>query len=660
MRIDSADFQHRFRSDGTAFEQVVHDLIRALARGAGVGSQRVHWDFRTNTADGGRDLVVDVGHPSGSDQFIPNAPSLWSLKSGQAGTRPSELRAEITAGNHPEVRAALRRGHVYVWCSAGPASLDQRTKMTTEASAIAAELGVSPDLIAFRWQDAIVAEINRHPGLIARHMPEIMAQRGELQTLNQWRRELGMRTEWADFGGRDGVVSRVAAHLLACEGPNVLHVAGLSGIGKTRTVFQACLREDDLAGVFYLSRNSDFTKELYRYLEDNDSVVQFVVDEVRLEDLEYIASRLSKFAARVRVVTVGPAARQRHRAAGNILILPEPADADEVLRVISGLGAGLSSEVLRSIAEQSRHDLRLAIKLTEASHRTPELRDRPVIDVDDIWNRLMALFGSEAGDPAKFRDYYEVLTTSVDVGLEGEFGGELAALAGHFEHPVEHLRAVALQAVNCGLGIRAARFFEATPHALAVRLFEERVWPRIADRLDEFFAGLSARHQRRFIERCQACSGHYGAEVQARLGDYFLGVMNEIGLAALSPRDPSRVFQAWVEFDPARGLAWLRRAVERAAADELRGIDGRTDGSGGWRGRRQLVWLCQNLAAFGEHFADCEAVLFRLALHETEPEIGNNGTAVWQHLFWPALSGSELPFKPPPADPAQAPGGGHS
>ena len=62
------------------------------------------------------------------------------------------------------------------------------------------------------------------------------------------------------------------------------------------------------------------------------------------------------------------------------------------------------------------------------------------------------------------------------------------------------------------------------------------------------------------------------------------------------------------------------------------------------RGRRQVVWLCESLASFGEHFSTCEAVLFRLAQVETERSIGNNSTAIWRTMFQPVLAFTQVPF----------------
>src|SRR5262249_37504903 len=161
------------------------------------------------------------------------------------------------------------------------------------------------------------------------------------------------------------------------------------------------------------------------------------------------------------------------------------------------------------------------------------------------------------------------LTASIDVGMTEDVASELDALARHFEHPVEHIRDAAAVAFNCGLGIRTRRFFEPAPRALAARMFAERVWPGIRDVLDEFFLSLPERLGRRFLERCHDCAGPVREEVMTRLGDFFLSALAKEEVSTLVSRPASRMFQTWAEFDPDRGLAWLRRAVERAAPEQL-------------------------------------------------------------------------------------------
>ncbi len=644
MRIDPKDLVQAFQGNGDALEAFVHDLVRAVGWSCGIDRVNIDWDYRTNVKDGGRDLVVRVPNPRADRKFLPARPSIWSIKSGDDGIRPASLRNEILDPRHPTVRMHLQEGWAYVWCTVRPADQDQRDAMRAAANQVAEELNVNPGLIEFRWPEQLQGEVNLYPNLIPVHLPQVGSSLTDVLSLQQWGRQLELTGTWVDFGDREGVVRRVTEHLLGRERPNVLHIAGLSGIGKTRTVFEACRQSPELNGVFYVERFEQVGTQLYRYLEEDGRHVYLVIDEVPLDQVDAIMGRLGEFADRVRVVTIGPAMRQAATTRDEILILPEPDTDAGVLTVVRAAGAGLPDNVLRSIAGQSAHDLRLALLLVRASQRLPEFRGVPVVNIDGVWRRLMGLFAQEIGNPHDFRKAYEVLCISVDIGMADDVGKEVEVLARHFQYPVEHIREAALTSFHCGLGLRTRRFFEAIPRALAARLFAERVWPRIQDVFEDFFPRLPERLARRFLERCHDCTGPVREKVMARLGDFFLKALSGESVTVLTSRPASRLFQTWAEFDPGRGLHWLRNAVECATPQQLRALDGEPDGSGGWRGRRQLVWLCQNLASFSEHFEACEAILFRLALHETEPSIGNNSTVIWKSLFWPALAGTEVPF----------------
>lgn len=652
MRVRATDLERAYGGgQGAAFEDFVYALVHEAARQSGVSANAVDWDPRPNVADGGRDIVVRNGHPGGSGHFIPDRPSHWSLKSGADGVSPATLRREIEPPpptgrgwpDHPKVRDALRRGDALVWCAVHAVTHDARDAMRAEADRIAADLGVSPGLIEFRWQDQLVEAANRHPNVIARLLPHTADRWAGVETLREWERGYRATSPWANFGGRADLVTRVAVHLLGRGHPNVLHVVGLSGIGKTRVALEACRRHERLGGVLYIPRCAAFTPALRRAVEDADAV-SLVVDETSFSEAEQLRVWFADRADQVRIVALGPAARQRAAAHPDLILVPEPQSEDDVLAVIREPGRGLSDGVLRSIAARSAHDLRLALRLVEATARLPELRSIPVVDAEDVWDRLMTLFPTDIPDPRWFRTRYEILTVAIDVGFNAEYRGELQALAGYFGLPERELLDCLNVAERCGLGLRAGRFFEATPHALAEGLFQAVFRRLLRDRMRDFMESLPDRLSRRFLERCQELPDDLREEVADPVGRVFLGWLRGADITTLAGREASRIFQSWAEFDPARGLAWLRRAVEDATPAQLLGVDGATDGSGKWRGRRQLVWLCQNLAGFAEHFAACEAVLYRLARYETEPQIGNNGTALWRSLFWPVLTPTELAF----------------
>jgi hypothetical protein len=112
----------------------------------------------------------------------------------------------------------------------------------------------------------------------------------------------------------------------------------------------------------------------------------------------------------------------------------------------------------------------------------------------------------------------------------------------------------------------------------------------------------------------------------------------------LQERESARLFATFAELNPTLGLHWLQIAVTKATPEELLAFDARNDGSGFWRGRRNVVWLCEHLAQFPEFFWTCEAILYRLALHENEERTSNNSQGVWKRLFRPMFSWTAVPF----------------
>jgi hypothetical protein len=179
---------------------------------------------------------------------------------------------------HPKVRESLQNGWAYVWCTIHPADHGVRERMQAAANKLASKLNVDPGLFEFRWPEQIQGEVDLHTNIIASHLPHLAAILGKMLTLAQWSKEPGMDRGWVDFGQREMVVQRVVTHLLGRDRPNVLHIAGLSGIGKTRSVLEACRRDPELSGVLYLQTVEDVTTPLYSYLEEHGRHAYIVID----------------------------------------------------------------------------------------------------------------------------------------------------------------------------------------------------------------------------------------------------------------------------------------------------------------------------------------------------------------------------------------------
>ena len=429
MFAQPEDLQAVAGSGGRPFEELLFDLVVGEASRHGIPVGAVHWDHRTNIGDGGRDIIVDAEHADPSPRFIPQRRSIWSAKSGKDGTQPSTLRQELIDSRHPEIRRHLQAGNPYVWCTLQPMSEDDRSDLQKKVKELAKDPDAyvfNPDLVEYRSLTTLCSVLNEHPGLIAKHLPKVARLFEGALSLVEWEAQdrVGFATPFVDFAGRSQVVAQIRSHLRGRAGPNVLHLAGLSGVGKTRTVLEACRDQLDLSGVLYIPRLTDLREPLLRHLTRNENLLaMIVVDEVPLEDLRSRFSQIEHLAQRLRIVTIGPARRNEHgRSSANILILPEPETREGVFEVVRRVGAGISEPVMESIATFAAHDLRLALMLVEATRQDGSFRDLPIEDGEDVWRRVTSLFRARLGDPNVFQSHYPYLTVAIDIGTQRTYG----------------------------------------------------------------------------------------------------------------------------------------------------------------------------------------------------------------------------------------------
>jgi len=626
---------------GDDFEQMIHSLIRAEAWVCGIAPDQINWDYRTSVGDGGRDVMILVGNRRSDRPYIPSVKSVWSAKSGQDGLKPATLEKEVR--RHPKVIAHLQEGGAYVWCVAPPQGNNDRDEWFKKRSDLANEFRFAEEQIHFFFRDTLTAWLNQHLGLIAIHLPNL--PRG-WKSLAEWKRlDRNRHVAWVEFGDRGELVAEIRQHLLATAGNNMFHLAGWSGIGKTRTALQAC-EDETLEGVLYFPTLDIFKTEFEDHITRSAGVrAAIVIDEVSIDEFSALQVRLSDFQHCLRVLTIGAGTSKSIGSREGVKEVLLPDSVTDVTRVIQSADSTLTNEQAQNLASWCDHDLRLALLLTDANKRDPGLAKQPITSVDDVWQRVTTLFERELGNSQTFRDHYEILSLCMDVGNQGEKRSELEHLAKYFGKPVAELERAISQACSCGLGRQQGRFFEAAPRALARRVFERWGLARIQNNSSQFLAGLPTdRLQRRLIERIQECGQATREEAVKGLKDWLPNRFSVHDIALISDHEGSRVFANYTETDPHRGLLWLRQAVEKASPEQLLAFDCKSDFSGGWRGRRQVVWICQHLAQFTEHFWDCEAILFRLAQYETEDRVANNSLRVWQSLFLPLLSNTPLPF----------------
>jgi hypothetical protein len=279
MLLQDEDFREVFGAGGVPFERLMHDLVRTETRRLGLAENDVHWDQRTNVPDGGCDIWVTKGHADASS-FLPITPTSISLKSGEDGTKPATFESEVR--KHATQIGRLKAGDSFLWCCPRPISPDKHNEFVTKAKALATELKFDEKLFSFFWIDAISERVERSPHLIAEHLPTAWKRLEGLSLVKNWqpddREPVRNVTTWVNFDERDSVKLAIKQHLCGTDNNRLLHVAGLSGSGKTRTVIQACKDEPALAEVVYCPALSEPADRLLTHLNAKDGSALLIID----------------------------------------------------------------------------------------------------------------------------------------------------------------------------------------------------------------------------------------------------------------------------------------------------------------------------------------------------------------------------------------------
>jgi hypothetical protein len=429
-------------SDGAKFEEFAQALIKLEMLKHGLILSSCWYDYQSNRGDGGLDFVINEAHGHEKGLLIPNAPVIFSFKSGKYSGSVSEFKKEVLGNantNRDILKEKLKTGYNFVWMA--PISNGQLKKEGYIAASkeVAIELDVNPSIFRFVWLETILDVANLNPNLLKRHFPTavVMNSRLSLRSYSEWekRDRWGSEKNWIDFSNRSEIKKEIAQHLTSKNKNNIKHVAGLSGIGKTRLVREACNDPNGLCDVLYLE---EFDEDEFRgdglisYLErEIDIQVRLVIDEVSMENYEKIKDRL-KDKKYLRIITIGPISNKdadRERKDTLSLVCLRKPGRDDVKVVLKGSCPALSDSSIDNNVSHCAHDLRLALMLAEAMERNPEDNSLPIRNTRELFDRIISnLFSSNITNPHEFRKHYQLFSTALEIGIKEQYKGEIEYL----------------------------------------------------------------------------------------------------------------------------------------------------------------------------------------------------------------------------------------
>ncbi len=623
--LNPADLLQLKGAGGERFGHFMDRLLRAEASCGGLAQSEIATQLRVNIPDGGIDAEVKRAIPRDKTGWFA-VPTCWQYTT----TETKNLQKEI---HKPYAEKLIKDGYGYRLCLLGdlpPVTVqDWEAQLKVEVRAInpqAPDPRVVHGGYMLEWTE-------RFPGVVAwlRNSPQ-----GVFHWEAWAENRRAVTPHYVRNGDWDGVRGQILDHVQfdrpCIGGDPCLFIGGAAGVGKTRLVFESLAELLQSPALVLIVEDEQEARRIGTWLANADQQFAILVaDECSPQARYFLNENLRGHSHRVRVVSIDNTGEPLASAVGRVLLSPVDA-LKNAAAILAANFLPVPEDRRRQYAELSRGFIRLAADMCEH-------------DAEIAAGNLTGLLGSvERYARHRLGVHLGIIAPLAlfhKVGFRDDVAGELEVLCQLTGYSKQQFHeAVRAIRESPGFVVQAGRYWYVTPEIVGRILFNE-AWQRwVTPDLTGFFKRLPEEMHQQLVARVAT---HGREEVRDEVRTFFREWFGQLSALDLADSHKTALAAALVETSPEDFLPQLRSAIETARPGQLQQVRGYAPG-GGWGSRRTLVWLYERLVSFPEYFVDCEVSLFRLALEESEPQIGNNATAIWANLFSVHLSGTATPF----------------
>jgi len=426
----------------------------------------------------------------------------------------------------------------------------------------------------------------------------------------------------------------------------VFRITGLSGLGKTRFIFETLAPDDLKNRVIYVKADDLKGSELCYTLQSNSNLSAIiVVDECDLGQHEEFVRAFSNRGDRLALITLSYEPGRIPPSALHYKL--DPLSKEHIKEIIKNEMPLLPQIITDRIAVFADGYPRFAMLLAENFQASPgsSLDDLLAINDDDLLNRLLA--GRMDINSEKFTKVKRVmmgLALFEKVGYKDSLSlncyplsQEAKWIAGLMKIDWLDFQEIVEEQKQRGV-VQGEYYIYVTPFLLATHL-NRKWWNIYGNRLDfeEFIKDIPVDLLPRFFTRVPFIAT---TEPGRRLVKNLLhenGIFSDGSL--LKTELGARFFLELTEADPEAALDCLKRTVGTWSKEEMLAFTA---------GRRGVVWALEKIAVWKELFAGAARLL--LALGEAENEsYANNASGVFAGLFSPG-PGLVAPTEASPAE----------
>jgi hypothetical protein len=595
---------------GASFTPVVNRLLDLEAASAGLSGESLTTTYKENMGDEG----VDAGlRRATKTRWIPAGNSAWQFKAGDKS--PAECAAELDKS--PAALEVMMAGGSYRMVLGAALNDKKIRKRRQELEAKAKALGVTPaaGMIEVLDANALARWIEAHPTLAV--SPVLGGIDTVAQNYASWSRSNRHVSIWVPSTSRELLRTRVQA-LVTGSNQLDLHIAGASGLGKTRAVMESFRGTPYESLVLYIHAADALSPNLVPRLLNQHRAGVVVVDDCGGKRHEGLAQVLP-VNSKLRLVTIGEPDSYIPQSPQVVL---EPLSNDVLDDIVKRNEPNLWTEARRVVVDAAGGNVRWALLLANGVMRE-NVNPSELITADAIRAFITKTLPGGLDFLA-----CSALALFTRIGYERELSEELDLVAGALGFDPADLRAAARALQENGLLSAQGRYRSIAPHPLAIYLANVG-WQEFGDRIVQSLLPQIPLHM---ADRLFTRAGQMGnASATASAVAHILGPNGPFSsLESISVGGNSRLLIQLSIIAPDEVVQHLAELLEAASLENLQHASGV---------RRDLVWSLGKLVWHSRTFEQAADALLRLALAENET-YSNNATGTWSELFGLMLPGT--------------------
>ncbi|MDN3687389.1 hypothetical protein [Cyclobacterium jeungdonense] len=431
-----------------------------------------------------------------------------------------------------------------------------------------------------------------------------------------------------------------------------LRVLGLSGLGKTRMLFEVFrpINGDDnsiilSSRVLYINcndnPNTDYQAIFSKLNLKNEGRI-VILDNCSIETHRLALGFAKRTNNKISFISLdsNPEEIIHNKINGvNYLVINKDDQSSVVDEILKRDFGGLGDENIKTIKEFSQGIPLMAVLLGESVKNGEKfigkLEDKFLLDKllgpkgQEVRNRTIL----KACSIFNYFGFTKELASQVDFISKNKhitsLNGDDVVILNEFNEVCDHY-------LKRGIFERRGRFIGMRPFPLAMSLAQEWLEPCTPTRLVEVIASiakLTEPDRKNLSEALSEQMKYLGYNDKAiEIVDRIIGPGSPFDNAeVLNTELGSRLFRSFVEVNPIAVSQNFKRQFFNKPTEELLKIEA---------GRRNIVWTFEKLCFDKRTFSDSAKVLLQLAIAENETW-ANNATSQFLHLFNIHLSGTE-------------------